>query len=108
MKLFKVQSSKAKHDGINTKLLIALTMLPVVACMLPDIVLAAPGADAFDNALTKISGWTGGSAGKLITFVSLVSAGIMGVLGFSGRAIMGAIGIGVLLSAAKTIVDMIF
>jgi hypothetical protein len=108
MKKHKTQNLKTNHKSINTKLLLALAVIPMAACILPEVVVAGPSPDAFDNALTKIAGWTNGSAGKLITFISLVGAAIMGVLGFSGRAIMGAIGIGVLLSAAKAIVDMIF
>jgi len=108
MKQYNIQSFRTKLKSINTKSFVALAVVSAGLCILPELASAAVSTDAFDTALTKIAGWTSGSAGKLITFISLIGAAVMGVLGFSGRAIMGAIGIGVLLSTAKAIVEMIF
>ena len=77
------------------------------ACLLPEICFAA-GEDAFAGILTKANGWVGGSAGKLITFSSLAIAGIMGVAGFPAKHVAGAVGVGLLLSSANSIVNMIF
>lgn len=94
----------------SKRIAIPFLLMCAASMLLPELASAADAAktNAFDIAFKQISGWTGGSAGKLITFTSLIGAAVMGVLGFSGRAIMGAIGIGVLLSSSKAIVDMIF
>lgn len=64
--------------------------------------------DAFEGILTKATGWVSGSAGKLITFISLAMAGIMGVAGFPTRYVVGSLGTGLLLSSASGLVEMIF
>ena len=64
--------------------------------------------DAFKQALTKISGWTSGSLGKLITFISLIGGAIMGALGFSWKTVAGPIGIGLVLSMANAITNLFF
>lgn len=73
---------------------------------LPEISFAAD--DAFKSILEKTTGWVGGSAGKLITFISLAMAGIMGVAGFPTKYVVGSLGTGLLLSSAGGIVEMIF
>ena len=88
--------------------ILAKTALAIGAvCLLPEICFAA-GEDAFAGILAKANGWVGGSAGKLITFSSLAIAGIMGVAGFPAKHIAGAVGVGLLLSSANSIVNMIF
>lgn len=91
----------------KSKLLIKTTLLIGSACLLPELCLAASG-DAFADILNKANGWVGGSAGKLITFSSLAIGGIMGVVGFPAKHIAGAVGVGLLLSSAGSIVEMIF
>ena len=76
-------------------------------CLLPEISFAA-GEDAFAGILTKANGWVSGSMGKLITFSSLAIAGVMGVSGFPAKHIAGAVGVGLLLSSANSVVNMIF
>jgi hypothetical protein len=68
----------------------------------------AEAPDAFSAVYTKLSGWIGGSAGKVITIIAISIAGLMGALGFSGRHVVGALGVGLLLSMATTVVNMIF
>ena len=88
---------------------LATTAILVSAVAIPEICFAAgTGSDAFGDILTKASGWVGGSAGKLITFCSLAIAGIMGVAGFPAKQVIGALGVGLLLSSANSIVNMIF
>ena len=65
-------------------------------------------ADAFETAFKKIVGWTEGTLGKLIMFVSLIGGTIMGALGFSWKTVAGPIGIGLILSLAKAITEMVF
>lgn len=73
---------------------------------LPEVSFAAD--DAFVSILDKTKGWVGGGAGKLITFISLAMAGIMGVAGFPTKYVVGSLGTGLLLSSAGGIVDMLF
>ena len=84
----------------------SLALFATVMCLMPEYALAVD--DAFEKMLTKVTGWVGGNFGKLVTFSSLVMAGIMGVVGFPTRYIAGAVGTGLLLASAKTLVDMIF
>lgn len=89
---------------------ILLTLITVSCCLLSEVALAntAASKDAFADVYTKLSGWIGGNAGKVITIIAVVVAALLGTLGFSGRHIMGAVGVGLLLSLATTVVDMIF
>lgn len=64
--------------------------------------------DAFGLVHTKVHGWVSGTFGKLITFISLITGLIMGIAGFPGRHILGAMGIGLVLSSANAIVNMLF
>ena len=92
----------------NHKTLIKTTLaLICIMSLIPELSFAA-GEDAFGEILTKANGWVGGSAGKLITFSSLAIAGIMGVAGFPAKHVVGAVGVGLLLSSANSIVNMIF
>ncbi len=64
--------------------------------------------DAFANIHSKVTGWIGGTAGKLITFICFAMAGIMGVAGFPTKYILGAMGTGLLLSSSNSLVNMMF
>lgn len=96
-----------KHNTTRTTIILTSAII-LTTCLLPEIGFAAESATPFDTALTKLSGWTSGGAGKLITFVSLACAAIFGVLGFPAKHVMSAIGIGLLISSANGIVNMIF
>lgn len=88
-----------------------LTKVALIAgaiSIIPEISFAAEKADAFAGILDKANSWVGGSAGKLITFSSLAIAGVMGVAGFPAKHVAGAVGVGLLLSSANSIVNMIF
>lgn len=88
---------------------LAKTALIVGAvCIIPEMSFASGGEDAFAGILAKANSWVGGSAGKLITFSSLAIAGVMGVAGFPAKHVAGAVGVGLLLSSANSIVNMIF
>lgn len=86
---------------------IVLACILLIHSLTPELALAA-GKDAFSEVYSKLSGWVGGSAGKVITIIAIAIAGLMGALGFSGRHVAGALGVGLLLSLATTVVDMIF
>ncbi len=101
MKIF----NKIKNTNLSTVTTIAC--VGGIMLMLPQLSFAA-GPDAFAEILTKANGWVGGSAGKLITFSSLAIAGIMGIAGFPAKHVAGAVGVGLLLSSANSIVNMIF
>ncbi len=91
---------------IQYKQSLAVGVLTAAIFLLPELSFAAD--DAFQTILTKAGGWVNGSAGKLITFISLAMAGIMGVAGFPTKYVVGSLGTGLLLSSANGIVDMIF
>ena len=83
----------------------ALGLLTVIGFFISE---PAYADDAFEKVYEKLADWIGGGAGKVITLISIGIAGIMGALGFSGRHVAGALGVGLLLSLATSIVDMIF
>ena len=91
----------------RTLTLVKTALAVGTVCLLPELCFAA-GEDAFAAILTKANGWVGGSAGKLITFSSLAIAGVMGVAGFPAKQVAGAVGVGLLLSSANSVVNMIF
>lgn len=93
-----------------TQLVITLVAVTALLSLIPETAFANTGTppDAFATIFTKVKGWVGGSAGKLITFISIVMAGLMGVMSFPARYIVGALGTGLLLSSASSLVDMIF
>ena len=104
------KGNEMKKIKLNDQRISTLTKIALIAgaaCIIPEICFAA-GEDAFAGILTKANGWVGGSAGKLITFSSLAIAGIMGVAGFPAKHVAGAVGVGLLLSSANSIVNMIF
>jgi type IV secretory pathway VirB2 component (pilin) len=78
--------------------------------LIPEIGLAAEtkGVDAFQDAFDKITGWITGSAGKLITIISIVIAGAIGIAGFPWKYVLGSFGVGMLLASSVTIVNMLF
>ena len=92
----------------QNKRVIATTLVVLASSVLIPYECFAAGSDAFAGILTKANGWVGGSAGKLITFCSLAIAGVMGVAGFPAKQVAGAVGVGLLLSSANSIVEMIF
>ncbi len=98
---------KIKLNDQRISTLTKIALIAGAACIIPEICFAA-GEDAFAGILTKANSWVGGSAGKLITFSSLAIAGIMGVAGFPAKHVAGAVGVGLLLSSANSIVNMIF
>ncbi len=95
-------SSKELRSSIKT-LCFTLTIASIFLCANE-----AMAADAFETAFKKIVGWTEGTLGKLIMFVSLIGGTIMGALGFSWKTVAGPIGIGLILSLAKAITEMVF
>lgn len=92
-------------NKINT--LVTCLSMASVALLIPELALA-DDPDAFGVVYNKVNGWVGGGAGKLITFVSIIIAGVMGAFSFPIRYILGALGTGLLLSSASAIVEMIF
>ena len=96
-----------KFKNLNLSSVTKIACIAGAMLMLPQLSFAA-GPDAFADILTKANGWVGGSAGKLITFSSLAIAGIMGIAGFPAKHVAGAVGVGLLLSSANSIVNMIF
>lgn len=102
--ILKKPENELKQNLLKTYLFSSAVITSVL--LLPELGFAA--GDAFDGILAKASGWVTGSAGKLITFISLAMAGIMGVAGFPTRYVVGALGTGLLLSSAGGLVDMIF
>jgi hypothetical protein len=95
-------------DNNYAKTFAALGLLTTVGLLIPESAYAADTNDAFAKVYETLSGWIGGSAGKLITLAAALIAGAMGVLGFSGRAAIGVLGVGLLLSTSTTVVNMIF
>ncbi len=85
----------------KTKQYTAVTAILAAAILLPELSLAT---DAFADIHTKVTGWIGGTAGKLITFICFAMAGIMGVAGFPTKYILGAMGTGLLLSSSNSLV----
>lgn len=83
----------------------AVISILVATILLPELSLAN---DAFADIHTKVTGWIGGTAGKLITFICFAMAGIMGVAGFPTKYILGAMGTGLLLSSSNSLVNMMF
>lgn len=93
----------------KTKQRTAVVGILAVTMLLPELSFAAEaGADAFASIYTKVTGWIGGTAGKLITFICFAMAGIMGVAGFPTKYILGAMGTGLLLSSSNSLVNMMF
>lgn len=100
-----------QHKASCAQLVITLVAVTATLSFIPEAAFAntsPPSTDAFATIFTKVNSWVGGSAGKLITFISIVMAGIMGVMSFPARYIVGALGTGLLLSSASALVDMIF
>ena len=106
------KTTKLNNLNLNSKVKSNLTHIITIGFItsalffLPEVSFAAD--DAFKTILDKTTGWVGGSAGKLVTFISLAMAGIMGVAGFPTKYVVGSLGTGLLLSSAGGIVDMIF
>lgn len=101
----KLKSKFKPNSILGFKQYFAIGTLTAVVFLVPEL---ASADDAFQAILTKTTGWVNGSAGKLITFISLAMAGIMGVAGFPTKYVVGSLGTGLLLSSANGIVDMIF
>jgi len=93
-----INKAKLKQCITVAGILAAALLLPELSC----------AADAFADIHTKVTGWIGGTAGKLITFICFAMAGIMGVAGFPTKYILGAMGTGLLLSSSNSLVDMLF
>jgi hypothetical protein len=88
----------------NTQYL-AIASIATATMLLPELSFAV---DAFADIHAKVTGWIGGTAGKLITFICFAMAGIMGVAGFPTKYILGAMGTGLLLSSSNSLVNMMF
>jgi type IV secretory pathway VirB2 component (pilin) len=100
---------KKQGRGDSSRAMATVAAVVVACTVLPELGMAADtDADAFAIINNKIQGWVTGSAGKLITFMSIVMAGVMGVAGFPVKFMIGAIGLGLMLASASTIVDMLF
>lgn len=104
-----------KHPIISADLLKVVICIGLITLLVTDIALSntansqnTANSDAFLTVYEKIKSWTTGGVGKLITMLSLVMAAIGGVMGFPVRYIAGAIGVGLLLASASSIVDMLF
>ncbi|MEK6733861.1 MAG: hypothetical protein AABY27_02005 [Pseudomonadota bacterium] len=94
-----------KITNFNSKQYLVLAGALAATCLIPELSFAA---DAFADIHTKVTGWIGGTAGKLITFICFAMAGIMGVAGFPTKYILGAMGTGLLLSSSGSLVNMLF
>lgn len=92
-------------NNSKTKQYTAVTAILAATILLSEVSLAT---DAFADIHTKVTGWIGGTAGKLITFICFAMAGIMGVAGFPTKYILGAMGTGLLLSSSNSLVNMMF
>lgn len=80
----------------------------ITTALISSTALAADGSDPFAQIFTKISGWTTGTAGKLITLTAFIMSGISGVAGFRPAIIFGCLGVGVVLAGSSSIVNMLF
>lgn len=69
---------------------------------------AVAADDPFSTTFTKISGWTTGTAGKLITLTAFIMAGISGVAGFRPAIVFGCLGVGIVLAGSSSVVDVLF
>ena len=94
-----------KITNFNSKQYLVLAGVLAATSLIPELSFAA---DAFADIHTKVTGWIGGTAGKLITFICFAMAGIMGVAGFPTKYILGAMGTGLLLSSSGSLVNMLF
>jgi hypothetical protein len=103
-----IDLTKKLNTKHNRKLLGYMLITMGVTSFISEAALAADDADAFAKILTKANVWVSGSVGKLITFASLTMAGIMGIAGFPAKQVAGTVGVGLLLSSASGIVDMLF
>lgn len=107
----KRKTAKKPNHPINNnhaKTFAMLGLLTAAGFLIPESAYAADANDAFAKVYETLSGWIGGSAGKVITLIAVSIAGVMGALGFSARYVFGALGVGLLLSMATTVVNMIF
>jgi type IV secretory pathway VirB2 component (pilin) len=95
--------SKINNQAVVT-LLVTTTLL--VEPAFADTVTAV--ADPFAATFTKISAWTTGTAGKLITLTAFIMSGISGVAGFRPAIVFGCLGVGIVLASSGSVVNMLF
>lgn len=95
---------------------IKLSRTALIATILATAMIAEPAladtaravSDPFADTFNKISGWTTGTAGKLITLTAFIMSGISGVAGFRPAIVFGCLGVGVVLAGSSSVVNMLF
>lgn len=100
--------SKEKLKRILNKENLIVAGFSLGITLLGSEVFAADDKDAFLAVYNKVSGWTTGSLGKMVTILSLSMAALGGVLGFPFRYIAGAFGVGLIMSMSSSVVGMLF
>jgi type IV secretory pathway VirB2 component (pilin) len=100
----KIRSKLSK----GTLIAVMLTTTFLASNAYADPAVTSSVADPFAATFTKLSGWTTGTAGKLITLTSFIMAGISGVAGFRPAIIFGCLGVGIVLAGSSSIVNMLF
>lgn len=92
------------NNQVLTTLLVttALFALPALADT------ATTVSDPFAATFGKISAWTTGTAGKLITLTAFIMSGISGVAGFRPAIVFGCLGVGIVLAGSGSVVNMLF
>ena len=99
-----------KTQNYKTHLKTAAALL-IAAVILTEPALADTStavADPFASTFSKISAWTTGTAGKLITLTAFIMSGISGVAGFRPAIVFGCLGVGVVLAGSHSVVNALF
>lgn len=79
----------------------------MAAMLLPQIALAGTGGTEFSSAYTLVTGWVQGELGRLLA-ISLLIVGVgMGIVKQSVMAAVPAIGAGLVVNVAPTIIGLL-
>ncbi len=113
MKILKLKptiSNHGKPKEARAREFAIILLISSIVLFAPESFAANAGGEtgAFADIYGKISGWASGTAGKLITLVTLLFGAVGGVLGFNPRLVFGCIGVGLMLSFSKAIVEVLF
>lgn len=99
---------KRANLKINNQVLTTL-LVTTALFSLPALADAATAvSDPFAATFSKISAWTTGTAGKLITLTAFIMSGISGVAGFRPAIVFGCLGVGIVLAGSGSVVNMLF
>lgn len=87
----------------KTHILLAL----MAAMLLPEMAMAGTGGTEFSSAYTLVTGWVQGELGRLLA-ISLLIVGVgMGIVKQSVMAAVPAIGAGLVVNVAPTIIGLL-